>query len=250
MKSINYIYRAIVTYIAYALFGIGAVGLSFVIFPLILVFVKNPISKKKAIRGSIHYAFKLFISFLNTTRIARVVVINAHKIKEDNGCIIIANHPTLIDVVALIAVYKNSTCIVKHTLLKNWFIKKIVIAAQYIPNDSSELLISKVVESFLNNDNLIIFPEGTRTTFNKEPVFQRGASHLALQTRASVRSTHIYCNVNALNKETPWYVIPEEKIELHITIKEKISSSSYDFSRERSLEARKLTKYFKESILH
>jgi hypothetical protein len=82
---------------------------------------------------------------------------------ERGGQLILANHPTLIDTVFLIAFVRNADCIVKGGLWNNPFTGGPVRAAGYIRNDGGPALVDDCIASLRAGGNLIVFPEGTRT---------------------------------------------------------------------------------------
>ncbi|WP_369678325.1 lysophospholipid acyltransferase family protein, partial [Enterococcus faecium] len=89
-------------------------------------------------------------------------------IKNAKGQLIIANHPSLIDVVVLISIVRNADCVVKADLWKNPFLKGVVKATGYINNDADpEYFLNQCQQSFARGNNLIVFPEGTRSVPGK-----------------------------------------------------------------------------------
>ena len=64
----------------------------------------------------------------------RLNVENRELLKGIKGKVIIANHPSLLDVVVLISLIPNANCIVKGALIQNAFVSAIV-RNLYIPNN-------------------------------------------------------------------------------------------------------------------
>ncbi len=57
-------------------------------------------------------------------------------LREDRNCIIVANHPSLIDYVLIASQLPQCDCLVKAAIWENPFMKRIVKAAGYIPNQA------------------------------------------------------------------------------------------------------------------
>ena len=93
----------------------------------------------------------------------------------------LANHPSLIDVVVLISIIPNADCVVKAHLFKNPFLRGVVKNTGYISNADPEGLLVDCKKSLAAGNNLIIFPEGTRTKVGQAVKFQRGAANIALR---------------------------------------------------------------------
>jgi 1-acyl-sn-glycerol-3-phosphate acyltransferase len=79
-------------------------------------------------------------------------------IKQYNYYIFVANHPTLIDVVAIMSCIPLCNCIVKESLWQHAYLGSIVRAAGYIVNDYTAQLIKDYEDSFKAGRSLIIFP--------------------------------------------------------------------------------------------
>ena len=126
--------------------------------------------------------------------------------------LILANHPSFIDIVLLLGFVSNATCIVNSKLLKNPFTRSYLKSAGFISNEEEpEKIINIAKEKFKNNQTLIIFPEGTRSTPNKALEFKRGAANIAIRTKASVCLIIIHCNSVMLPKNAPWYKVPDTR---------------------------------------
>ena len=102
------------------------------------------------------------------------------------GRLIVANHPTLIDVVLLVSQMPEVDCIVKRGLWRNPFLRWPVSWAGYLPNSEGEQLIEACAATLRRGHSLLVFPEGTRTVPGKPLRMQRGAAHIALAADAEI----------------------------------------------------------------
>ena len=82
---------------------------------------------------------------------------------QRDGLLVLANHPTLIDVVCLISLLPNADCVVKRAVARNPFMRGPVRAAGYISNDDGAGLVDDCVAAVHAGGTLVIFPEGTRS---------------------------------------------------------------------------------------
>ena len=133
------------------------------------------------------------------------------QLKALHGHLILANHPSLIDVVVLISIIPNADCVVKAHLFKNPFLRGVVKNTGYISNADPEGLLEDCLLTLQSGNNLIIFPEGTRTKPGKTVKFQRGAANIALRCQAKIACVLINVKPTTLTKSEPWYKVPERK---------------------------------------
>ena len=117
----------------------------------------------------------------------RLSVENREMLKGIKGKVVIANHPSLLDVVILISLIPNANCIVKGSLVQNKFIS-LIIRNLYIPNTLPfDEQLERAKKSMLEDgNNLIIFPEGTRSKPGEPWYFKKGAARFALYANADV----------------------------------------------------------------
>lgn len=246
MKNrINWLWRLIATAIAYSTFGIGALTMGLLIFSLIRLVTRDPLKTKRRIQYTIHKGFAFFIWWMKTLGIMTIEYQGVDKLKKDQGVIVIANHPSLIDVVIIIGLIPYADCIVKQALWNNFFIKWIVKAA-YIPNRNAEGLFDDCRKALEDGGNLVIFPEGTRSVAGKPLKFQRGISNIAIKTNAEIRPIQVHCKPEFLTKRLKWYQIPEKKAHFLIKVDDRISTASNIEGVKPTMASRKLTQYLEE----
>lgn len=211
MKLLNYFWRVIATGLCFALFGIGGLLLSLFVLPLQRVVIKDEVAQKAVARKTVHYSFKFFIAFMQFVGIFKFDLQQAQQLKVLNGHLIMANHPSLIDVVVLISLIPNADCVVKTHLFNNIFLRGVVGNTGYISNADPSGLLVDCEASLKAGNNLIIFPQGTRTKSEENLQFQRGAANIAIRCQAKVTSVMLKVIPSTLTKNVPWYRIPKTK---------------------------------------
>ena len=162
-----------------------------------------------------------------TTGLGNFKIDGAEKAQDDSGCIVLANHPSLIDVVVLISVYPQANCIVKSDLFNNFFLKNVLLGAGYVPSDLGEDTLKHCKNALSEGDTLVIFPEGTRSVPGQPITAKRGASQIAIRLEAPIRLAHIGLNVSTLTKSEKWYKIPATKGTFYLTIGDKIAPTDF-----------------------
>jgi 1-acyl-sn-glycerol-3-phosphate acyltransferase len=230
VKWLNYYWRVLATGLCFATFSVGGLVLSFLVIPVISVLSTDSQEQRRRTRHCIHHTLRFFTRLMTVlgviefdTRAAGKVLLTHH------GKVIIANHPSLIDVVVLISLMPKADCIVKNELWANPFVGRVLRAAHYINNSGDvEQLISACQHSLDEGYSLIIFPEGTRTTPGESLVLQRGASNIALRCRVPLVPVVISCEPATLTKNEKWYSVPSTKVKFSLHVDDVIDTAGFE----------------------
>jgi 1-acyl-sn-glycerol-3-phosphate acyltransferase len=203
-------WRLVATAVLFTVFGVGGVVAGVTVFPIIALLSREDEARTRRARGLVRRSFRSFLWLMKASRVARFDIEPgaAAKLAAERGTIIVANHPTLLDVVMLLALAEQANCVVKAALWRNPFLRWGVRAAGYIPNDDLEALMDSCDRVLREGQTLIIFPEATRTIPSKPIELQRGAASIALRADASLRVVHLKCEPPTLSKSENWYQIP------------------------------------------
>jgi 1-acyl-sn-glycerol-3-phosphate acyltransferase len=189
----------------------------------------------------VHKSFRFYLTTLQLLGLVRLEISDAEQRLRSGGTMIIANHPSLLDVVILMALIPRVQCIVKHELWRHRFLGILMRQAGYIRNDfEPEKLVAACKASFDEGRCLIIFPEGTRTPPGTLPHFQRGFANIATLTKAPIQLVFIACTPPFLFKGEPWWHYPSERPFYQIVVGECLDAHAYSLYDQRSIAARKL----------
>lgn len=238
--GISYYWRLLCTAIGFLIFGLGGLLLGFIVVPCLIAFVHNADKRARLIRLCIHYSFRFFIGMITVLGAASYEVRGREKL-EQPGLLLIANHPTLLDVVFLVGFVKNALCIVKHSLFTNPFVGFVIRSANYISNQDPAASIAQCVAALDAGITTIIFPEGTRTTIGGNIRLQRGAAYVAMHSRRPLSPMTISCQPATLSKEEKWYEIPERKMHYIFQMGEDLPTTEHYTAPTPALMARRIT---------
>ena len=224
-QKANHVWRIGATGLSFASFGLGGMAIGGVIAPMVKLSSQDPDVRKQRTQKVIKYSFKGFTEMMVKLGIMTYSVEGLEKLQQSQQELVIANHPTLIDVVVLIGLMEQANCVVKQALWSNPFTKGPVQNAGYILNAGSEQFIQDCVQK-LQQDNaasLLIFPEGTRTAKGEQlNEFQRGAANIALRAGVPIRPVLITCTPSTLTKNEKWHHIPERPFHIHVKVLDAI----------------------------
>lgn len=238
----SHAWRIPATGLGFGLFGLGASVLSLSVFPLLYCLPLNQRLKEKCTRWVIAVVFR---NYLRALYVLGLISYDFHQIDELRrpGQLIIANHPSLLDVVFLMALTKNASCVVKGSLWRNPFTAMAVRAANYISNSDTNNLFQRCVETLQRGNSLIIFPEGTRTQPGQPLSFHRGPSNIAFSASVDITPVVIRCEPAALLKHQKWYNISERPPHFTIRVMPTINTGHYRAEGQfQSMAARQLTR--------
>ena len=116
-----------------------------------------------------------------------------------------APHPSLIDAPHFLARMPRLTCLMKKSVLKNPFMGSSAALAGYLPNDHGREFIRVGRDALRAGENLLIFPEGTRTVQTPLNPFKMGFALMATLADAPVQTVFIDMPVPYLGKRwKPW----------------------------------------------
>ena len=123
--------------------------------------------------------------------------------------IITTNHPGLIDVVLVGSRLPRMVCVLKANLLDNPLLGGGASMAGYIRNDSTGNLIRRSATAINEGSQLLIFPEGTRTTTAPINSFKGGFGLVAKKSGVAIQTAFIETTTPFLGKGWPLWKKPD-----------------------------------------
>ncbi|RUL72973.1 1-acyl-sn-glycerol-3-phosphate acyltransferase [Dyella choica] len=241
----NYLWRLCATGASFVLFGLGGLVLRLIILPLLGLLPGDAATRRRRVRHAISKAFYLHVQFMYRSAVLEYEFQGMERLGRP-GQMIIANHPSLIDVVFLIAHIRDANCIVKQSLWRNPFTRGPVRMAQYISNNGSPDMLEQAADALREGQTLIVFPEGTRTTPSRAPVFHRGAAAIALRGARVITPVFITVRPTTLTKAEPWYRIPERRVRVTLRVGDDIAPEGFNASAPLPIASRRLNEHLQE----
>lgn len=225
-QHINYLWRLFATALAFTLFGIGGVVVPLISTPVLYLIPGNEEQRCLRARRIVHWLFKGFVYLLRFLGILTWTTEGLEKLNR-RSLLVLANHPTLIDVVFLVAFLPDANCIVKGRLLANPAMRGLISQAGYITNEQGGKLLEAADASLKAGAVLVIFPEGTRSRPGTPLSFQRGAANVAIRCQVNITPVVIHCTPLTLSKQHKWYHIPERPFTMSFSIHDDIAIAPF-----------------------
>jgi 1-acyl-sn-glycerol-3-phosphate acyltransferase len=199
-----YLWRVFGKWLAFFVFGLGTLLLVLMVFPLMRLFIPGRIRFQARARKTVSLSFRIFTVFMDLIGIVKLETADRRSFARLEGRILVANHPSLLDVVMLISLIPNADCIVNGVLLNS--IVRGIIRQLYIPNTLDFATLSSLCAESLERGNcLLIFPEGTRTRRSGPVKVRKGAARISLLSGRPVAPVRIGGGDKwGLGKKDPW----------------------------------------------
>lgn len=252
LAKIRYGWRWLATAFSFFMFGVGGILIPLIVVPILYLMPGDQIRREQRGQKFIHYSFGLFIWMMKILGVLSYKISDVERLKQAK--LILANHPSLLDVVFLISLVPNANCVVKAALLRNPFMRGPTKAAGYIVNegDADDVIVA-AKEAFDKGHAMIVFPEGTRTIPSQPITLKRGAANIAVRTGVDITPILITCVPTTLTKSDRWYHIPDKAMHFEIKITEKIAVAPYlediNSSKGARMLTQDLTKYFNNEVV-
>lgn len=243
---LNHLWRVAATGFVFVVFGLGAIFISLTMFPLLRLSTFNRATARRRIQRGMQTTFKIYMDLMRVLGILTYSVHGVERLREP-GRLIIANHPTLIDVVLLGSLIPTVDCIVKKGLWRNPFLRWPVSWAGYIPNSEGEEMVERCATSLRQGRSLLVFPEGTRTVPGEPMRVHRGSAHIALAADAEILPVTITCDPITLFRGNPWYRVPARRFHMRVLVGAPVRASALCRPGEvHSRSARRLSRWMLE----
>lgn len=199
-------YECVVLYGALFLFG-----LSFFIWSAIAVVISPLLTRKVGARAgkvAIMWIFRGLLGVLKASGIFKFDLSALDALRDEGALIIAPNHPSLLDAVMVVSRLPHVACIMKSEIRDNLLLGGGARFAEYIRDDLPNAMVRAAVATLHDGNQLLMFPEGTRTKQNPLNDFRGGFALIAKTARVPVQTVFIETNTPFLGKGWPLYKMP------------------------------------------
>lgn len=169
-------------------------------------------------------------------------------IDVNKPCIYIANHTSLLDILAIISLHERMLIMAKGWILNNIFFGRVAKSMGVISIEEGWDNMAGTMQEYVNNGySIAIFPEGTRSVTGELGRFHRGAFYLAEQMQLPICPILLDGFGQGLSK-SPFHVgTPEE---LKVTILPLIQPDDASYGADYRERSRLIRKYYWQLIAH
>jgi len=239
---LSFYWRFLATGLSMLGFGLCGLFFSIVLFPFIWLWPFRR-SRRRVVTAVVNGFFKALVAMLQVLGVMELEVQGLSKLRQLRTAIVVANHPTYLDVMVLLALMPVACCVVKGAHWSNPCFWGIVRAARYVSNADPSELIDAGARSLDAGYPMIVFPEGTRSPSQDAlHPFSRGFAHMALKGGNPMVPVLIDCDPPAFTKEQRWYHVPERAFRIRVVVLDPVHADDWtDPGTAPTLAARTIT---------
>ncbi len=224
-----------------AVFGVCGALMSALVLPLARLAVRDPVRRAERLRRSVQSALRGYIGSMQTLRLIDVEIIGLdHRVAP--GTLIVANHPSLIDALILLAHMDGVAVVAKRSLQISPFTSGAIAGANYVVNTEAPALIDECRARLAAGESLVLFPECTRTGADGAINLRRGAAQIAVRSGCPVIPVTVEFSEPLLTKHSRWWLAPKVRPRVRVVRHATIDPAQFMRGhRSVSLGARRLT---------
>lgn len=198
----------------YAILAIGSALLAIICFAwalcsLVLGLLLPARTARRVGRLGAMWCFRIFLGAMDALGAWRLDIRELDALKEAGPLIVAPNHPSLLDAVLIVSRLPNAVCVMKGSLLGNFFLGPAARLARYVRNDTLLRLISSAGGELRQGGQLLLFPEGTRTVGDPVGPFTDAVGALSRSSAVPVQTVIIEADSTFLGKGRPLLTRPE-----------------------------------------
>ena len=162
---------------------------------------------------------------------------------EPGGLIVAANHPTMLDALLVVARLPRGVCVMKAELMRNIFLGGGARLARYIRNDVGRGMVRDSVKTLREGNQLVLFPEGTRTVVAPINPFRPGIALIAHLAQVPIQTIIIESFSPYLTKGWPLLKAPPVPVRIRLRLGRRFAPQADHRALRRHLE-----RYFTEEL--
>ncbi|MGQ0578719.1 MAG: lysophospholipid acyltransferase family protein [Betaproteobacteria bacterium] len=240
-RPLRLAYEYFVLYFGYLYFGIGCSVISLasaVLHPLVPGRFGVPLGRWMA-----GVYFRGFLALLRASGLMRIDLAALDPLRGESSIIIAPNHPCLLDAVFVLSRLPQAACIMKAAIWDNLFLGGGARLSGHIRNDAPINMVRLSTQELRAGNQLLVFPEGTRTRAAPVNAFKGGFALMAKKSGAAVQTVFIETNSAFLCKGWP----PLKKPDFPLYYRARLGMR---FTAENDVNAfvSKLEKYYRQEL--
>ena len=188
-------------------FFTGGLLLSWVVLPIAWLIPGSPADHRRRCQRIVGRCFVVFHDFMRLEL-------------PPPPFVMVANHPTLVDVTALLSVCPELACVAKPAMFRSWLVGPLLRACGHIEGAkdvfSGVAVVRQMLERLEGGLPVLLFPEGMRSPARGLGSFQAGALEVAARAHVPLVPAFLTCDPPALMRGQPWYVFPKGRAQLRL----------------------------------
>lgn len=226
--------RTLVTFVSFAMFFVGSVLLGVLFVPVFLPLALFNLKRYRAL--CTRFVGKGLGTFLYWMKVVRLITYEMPVLPAElagRAYVVVANHPTLIDVPFMLHSFPGLTSVVKW----NWYnfgpFALVLRSLNYIPadgapaknaDDTDTPALDLMVAHVQAGHPLVCFPEGSRSLRTGLRRFRKGPFETAVRAKVPIVSVFVDVNRPILDRSHHFWQVPEGTTHFRFEVREVIET--------------------------
>jgi len=174
----------------FGVFFLGSPVLALVVVPLIML--ASGERGRDRVTHVLHLGMKLIMRTAVALRVVGLELVPPPaSVPLDRPYVMIANHPTFVDMIVILGTFPRLTCVTNGRWWKHWALGRLLRSTQYIAGPGSgrpesDDMLGTMVAHLEKGHPLLIFPEGQRSLPDGLRRFRRGAVEAAVRANVPI----------------------------------------------------------------
>ncbi len=232
-KSVAKLFRILFTGSAFFVFWMGGALITWFVFPVVQFLHRaEPVIAQRRCRWILNRALRFHADYM---RFFRLIDFDSRAVERQlprGPFVLVSNHPSLIDVVLLLATCPTLYCLVKGPVMRSPFVGRMLRYCNHIDAGdgdaaSGALAVQGAIERLRAGDPVLIFPEGTRSPIEGIGPFKKGAFMIAHEAKVPVVPIWIATKPRGLMRGMKWYMVPDDTMRYTFKLFTPLSTESF-----------------------
>ncbi|MDB4974883.1 MAG: 1-acyl-sn-glycerol-3-phosphate acyltransferase [Myxococcaceae bacterium] len=218
--------------LAILVFWSAALGLAWFVVPYVMLRERERLARRRRMQRVVAAAWRWFLRVLDRTTLYRCAYEGALAPLTE-PVVLVSNHPTLLDVTAIISRAPEVCCVVKSSLMNSPLVGRLLRSCGHVAAGDGSLMSGMHVlegmrERLAEGFPVLVFPEGTRSPYGGMHRFRRGAFEIAQRAGVPVVPLFLRCDPPALGKGTPVWLHPRRCPTLTVHVGHSVDTNAGD----------------------
>jgi 1-acyl-sn-glycerol-3-phosphate acyltransferase len=202
--------RTVQSAVGFGYFWVGGTAIGAIALPLASIGAKDELDRVRRCQRVVQRLSRHYHRVVERLGVGTIDVDTYAAAVPKGPCVVVANHPTILDVVLFLAAHEHLCVVAKGELFRGPFVGPLLRSCGHIDaGDGGEMegaaVIRAAMERLEAGFSVLIFPEGTRSPPEGMFQFKRGAFELATRAQVPLLPVFIRCDPPVLVKGVPWW---------------------------------------------
>jgi 1-acyl-sn-glycerol-3-phosphate acyltransferase len=190
--------------------------------------------------------FQTYLTLLKHWGIIQLEFVGFEEAASWQGSVIAPNHPSILDVLLVMTSIPSLNCVMNAKLLNHPVTAGGALLCHFIQNNSLLQMIRSCKENLNTGTNVLIFPEGTRTTIPPLGPFHDSYVLAAKSANAPIRTIIIECDSEYFGRKFSYFQPAQCPMRFRVTAGKVFQTTPSTNARTLSAE---IENYFRASLV-